>query len=60
MAKRRIMRKFKISEISPVDRPAQSPALALLMKRQDIDEMAKAAFFDALTAVNVEIGRAHV
>lgn len=54
MAKRRIMRKFKISEISPVDRPAQSPALALLMKRQDIDEMAKAAFFDALTAVNVE------
>lgn len=54
MAKRRIMRKFKISEISPVDRPAQSPALALLMKRQDLDEVAKAAFFDALTAVNVE------
>jgi hypothetical protein len=54
MGKRRIMRKFKISEISPVDRPAQSPALALLMKRQDIDEIAKAAFFDALTAVNVE------
>lgn len=33
--KKKIMRTFKINEISGVDRPAQAPARALLMKRND-------------------------
>ena len=33
MAKKRIMRKFRISEISGVDVPAQQGARALIMKR---------------------------
>lgn len=34
-SKRRIMKEFEISELSSVDRPAQAPARALLMKRAD-------------------------
>ncbi len=33
--KRRIMHKFKMDEISAVDRPAQSPALSVIMKRDE-------------------------
>ena len=32
---RRIMRRFRINEISAVDRPAQQPALATILKRED-------------------------
>jgi hypothetical protein len=32
---RRIMRKFKINEISACDRPAQAGARAVIMKRHD-------------------------
>lgn len=39
--KRNIMRKFKMTEISSVDRPAQSPALATIMKRDDSDKIEK-------------------
>lgn len=35
MAKRTIMRRFRIHEISAVDEPAQQGAKALLMKRRD-------------------------
>jgi len=38
MAKR-ILREFKIDEISSVDRPAQQPAVKVIMKRQDIEKM---------------------
>lgn len=33
--KKRIMHKLKLNEISAVDKPAQSPALAVIMKRAD-------------------------
>ena len=36
--KRRIMRKFRIDEISSVDRPAQQGARAVIMKRFDPDD----------------------
>lgn len=36
--KKTVMTKFKITEISAVDRPAQSPALMTIMKRADDDE----------------------
>ena len=32
------MRKFKMTEISSVDRPAQGPAVSVLMKRHDSTE----------------------
>lgn len=35
MPKKRIMRKFKMTEISSVDKPAQGGALSVLMKRND-------------------------
>lgn len=35
--RRRIMKEFSIGELSSVDRPAQAPALAVLMKRADED-----------------------
>ncbi len=36
--KKRIMRKFKLTEISAVDRPAQAHAKSVIMKRVDDDE----------------------
>ena len=38
-SKKRIMRSFKMTFISGVDRPAQSPAEVLLMKRDDVAKM---------------------
>lgn len=35
--RRRVMKDFQISELSAVDKPAQAPALAVLMKRADGD-----------------------
>lgn len=35
--KRRIMTKMRLDEISTVDRPAQAPALGVMMKRADVD-----------------------
>lgn len=53
--KKRRMHKFRIKEISPVDRPAQQPALAVLMKNRDnIPELAKLAFTEALNAMEIE------
>lgn len=50
--KRRKMKKFEINEISAVDRPAQSSALAVIMKR-DNGEVEKAGdLVDALTSTN--------
>lgn len=48
--RRRRMEKFRIDEISSVDRPAQSPALSVIMKRddQDIDKAGDAV--DMLTS----------
>lgn len=43
MAKKRIMRAFKIDEISAVDKPAQAGALALIMKRAKSDTIGKGA-----------------
>jgi hypothetical protein len=40
-SKRRIMKEFEISELSSVDRPAQAPARALLMKRADDEDLEK-------------------
>jgi len=34
-SKKRILKEFKLTEISAVDKPAQSPALATIMKRND-------------------------
>jgi hypothetical protein len=48
------MRKFRVSEISPVDRPAMSPALAVLMKNVDESELVKATFAEALTELKLE------
>ena len=42
-SKRRIMKEFEISELSSVDRPAQAPARALLMKRADDEDLEKHA-----------------
>jgi hypothetical protein len=36
--RRRILHKFKLTEISAVDRPAQAHAKAVIMKRADIDD----------------------
>jgi hypothetical protein len=41
MQKKRIMRRFSISEISGVDRPAQAHARVAIMKRADDDEVSK-------------------
>ncbi len=41
MAKRKIMRAFKINELSAVDRPAQEGAQMVLMKRKDGDDKRK-------------------
>lgn len=53
-SKKRVMRKFKLGEISSVTRPAQGPALAVIMKNEYNEEAIKGAFFDSLKAVNVE------
>lgn len=45
--RRRIMREFTIKELGAVDRPAQSHALAVLMKRADADEDADKSYGDA-------------
>jgi hypothetical protein len=37
--KKRILKEFKLTEISAVDKPAQSPALATIMKRHDDDSV---------------------
>ncbi len=39
--KKRIMTKFRMTEISAVDRPAQSPALAVIMKRVEDNKIEK-------------------
>ena len=49
MAKR-ILHKFKLNEISGVDRMAQAGAKAVLMKREDND-LAKGAFMDAIVVM---------
>jgi hypothetical protein len=56
--KKRILRKFKLSEISPVDRPAQGPAIALLMKRAEEtgDDLAKITFMEALDQMKIKEG----
>ena len=41
MATKRVMRAFKMNEISAVDRPAQAHAKALIMKRDDMPEIEK-------------------
>lgn len=48
--KRRIMHKFKIDEISAVDRPAQRPAVADIMKRESA-KTEKGDTVDLLTSV---------
>jgi hypothetical protein len=53
--KKRVMRKFQISEISAVDRPAQSPATAVIMKRASIEKGGD--MVDTLTSV--EEGHQH-
>jgi len=50
---RRILHKFKLSEISSVDRPAQAGAKMVLMKRDDL-AVAKGAFVEALRDLKVE------
>lgn len=54
--KKRILRKFKLSEISPVDRPAQGPALAVLMKRAEEtgEDLVKITFQEALAQMKLE------
>jgi hypothetical protein len=58
MAKKNIMRKLKIGEISGVDRPAQAGAKAVLMKRADAptvsDNYAKATFDEALLQTRID------
>jgi len=48
------MRKFRIKEISPVDRPAMQGALAVLMKSVDESELVKVTFAEALTELKLE------
>jgi hypothetical protein len=55
--KRRIMRSFKMNEISGVDRPAQIGASVLMTKRDDsdpIETFAKASFQEALDEQTLE------
>jgi hypothetical protein len=40
---RRIMKDFRITEIAAVDRPAQAGALAVIMKRDNGDEMSESS-----------------
>lgn len=49
----RILHKFKMNEISSVDRPAQKGAKMVLMKRDSL-ELAKGAFVDALQELRLE------
>ena len=51
--RKRIMRNFKITEISSVDRPAMEPALATLMKRRD-DKAAPASFEEAVAMLKAD------
>ena len=46
--KKRILHKFRLSEISGVDRMAQEGAKLVLLKREDPDDMAKTMFDEAL------------
>lgn len=56
--KRRIMRTFKIAEISGVDKPAQSGAVAVIMKRNDSQTAEELEKRSALTTV--ERGHVHL
>lgn len=58
-SKRRIMRKFKIGEISSVDRPAQAPAVSVIMKR---DESKVEKFFldNAIMTLPDDTGHSHL
>jgi hypothetical protein len=51
---RRILHKLKIDEISGVDRPAQVGAKVVLLKRDEGNDVAKAAFLDALRGLQIE------
>ena len=53
---RRIMRGLKINEISAVDRPAQEGALAMIMKRNDVEEVVEKSV--SLTTPNM--GHTHL
>lgn len=53
MAKKKILHKFKMDEISGVDRMAQAGAKLVLMKRDDL-EIAKGAFKEALFVMETE------
>lgn len=49
--KKRILKEFKLNEISAVDRPAQAPALAVIMKRND-DPVEVTKHADILTSID--------
>jgi hypothetical protein len=51
MPKKKIMHKFKMSEISTVDKPAMEPAKMVIMKRDDV---AKLMFDQALEEMKLE------
>jgi hypothetical protein len=61
--KRRILREFRIAEISAVDRPAQEGALMAIMKRADDEqeddemELRKIASFDSFEAAVAAIAK---
>lgn len=48
---KRILHKFRLNEISAVDRMAQEGAKMVLMKRDDSEDIAKGAFIDAVAAM---------
>jgi len=53
MADKRILHQFKMRALSTVDKPAQEPALAVLMKMDQSEAFAKAAF--AMALVELEL-----
>ncbi|MGH6736809.1 MAG: hypothetical protein ACRECX_12160 [Methyloceanibacter sp.] len=60
--KRRIMREFKIDELSAVDRPAQAHALMTVMKRDDRKDddmqLSKIASYDTLSDAVAAVAKA--
>lgn len=50
--KKRIMHKFKLGEISAVDKPAQSPALCVIMKRNDGETIEKRTVLASMEALH--------
>lgn len=60
MSKKKIMRVFKISEISAVDRPAQGGARMTLMKRAEPLNKAEGEVFKRLKLTTSEEGHSHL